>query len=497
MKWKPLIFLIFISILAILFRMLFVSEGFFGTDAYYHHAVVKQSLEKGYLSNDNDLEVCYEGVKGGHPVGYYSLHYYFAKIFGLGAAFYFIPLMLGILSIVTAFFLVKRLFNERTAYLTSFLMAVSLSFVSMSLPKTFRGDNLVYPLLILGLLLVWNSISSVPAASPALALSNRKWKIAALVGLVLGASSFLWNGYIIILLCADAALLSFMLYNYFFGKVEKWQVVSAVIMFVLQMALVLPIAFLLMSRSLKGFVFATEYLPLLNLALISTLIILYASQNQSLRRKVALLFGVSLALIITAFIFKEDVTMLLQGMGSLQRQTTDTVVELVTTDLYRVYLHFGPLILTSLIGFFFILKLSQQKAYFLGAMLPALYAAYSANRFLFFASFFVLSLSAVALEAFLNFRWKNKRVALIFVTAFLAVAIIQSVQALNFVTGQPISEQAISALKYFGDNTPERSCLISSSGGAVYYYADRYGYLPTLGGETGERAKKYAELMLS
>ena len=77
------ILLIILVLFAFGVRLVTLPKGdFLGADNFYHYSILKQSYENKELSTDNNLDVCYEGVKGGHPVGFYLIPYWLSYIMG-------------------------------------------------------------------------------------------------------------------------------------------------------------------------------------------------------------------------------------------------------------------------------------------------------------------------------------------------------------------------------------------------------------------------------
>jgi asparagine N-glycosylation enzyme membrane subunit Stt3 len=125
---------------------------FLDPDTYFHGTVIFQAIKNGKFTNRNDLDLCYKGSVL-HPHGYYFIHYLMTRTFG-EIGFWLSSIVYYILTMILLFLLVKALYNKKIALLTVALLSFTYGNAQRSEIGSFRGENIIMPLLLLSLLMI-------------------------------------------------------------------------------------------------------------------------------------------------------------------------------------------------------------------------------------------------------------------------------------------------------------------------------------------------------
>ncbi|MDP1694438.1 MAG: glycosyltransferase family 39 protein [Candidatus Woesearchaeota archaeon] len=468
---------------AALLRIIFWQPDIYGSDFFYHYTVTEQAIANGKLSNDNNLAMCYEGVKQGHPHGFYFLPYIGGKILGLDNAFIILPVLLGLISLILTYMLLKKLFSKRVAMVALFFLAISVGHISKSFPFSWRGENLIYPLLLGALLTLYT------------ALFEKKKIYAIISGILSGASIWFWNGYpLLVLICLGTILLTI---AWKWIKKEK-DMLECILIGMLSMV-TQAIVLIFLSRTIelagKGLVFGRYYYPIIIIVTIAISgVIYYTQKKRSIKPLIVVFFIMGAA---TLF-FMPYIKQILMGFGSVDSlMGTITPTELQTTKWYQYLFAFHILLITSLLGLYqYIKNFTAQKAFFLGLLLPSLYLIGSASRYIYFASIPILALTGIFLEQ----RKKVKKKFDIFIFLTIVLMIFMSVYSL-YAIPKYLSEghhvQNKEPYQFLRENTEKNACIIeiSDQGATTEFLAKRYYYFHSLGADY-TRLKKVHNFLL-
>ncbi|MBU0979735.1 MAG: phospholipid carrier-dependent glycosyltransferase [Nanoarchaeota archaeon] len=411
MHKKEVVFIIFLVVLAVSIRSLTMSkENFIGADSYYHYTVVELGLEQGRLSNHNPLDMCPDGHTGGHPVGFYAIPYYLSFILGLPIAFGMTPALMGALTVVLVYFLTKLWFDRRTAIISSLLMAVSNAHLSRSTALYYRGDNLVYPFLLAGLLFLTMSFR---------AKDRKAWLYAALAGIASGLSSLMWNGHIIVMVAFGVSVMAYLFYSYMFKGRGQLKIILAL---AAQAATILLVhAAIGITHNAARFHF-TYYLPIILPLLAIAALFIHFTKSWSRKTKLLSLGVAVLALVVVAIIFWGKTKLLLTGFGSV-RPIGDLklIQELRPFDFRSFWLNYWVAVFFMPAGLFLYFRhLNRERVMLLGLLLPFSYMMANSLRYMFLASVPFMIVTAICLRYL--FRSKSKLLFTVIITPLAILA---------------------------------------------------------------------------
>jgi len=467
-KRREIILISSILVLAILWRYLFWSPGVFGADTLYHYTIVEQAIEKGKLSNENNLAVCYEGVKGGHPVGFYAIPYFIGKSIGLDKAFIVIPMLLGILGLLVAYVLLKNLFNIKVALITLFFSAISLAHVSKSFPFSYRGENVIFPFLALSLLFLYK------------AYKDKKRSMAVGSGIVSGITMWFWNGYPLVIIIFLASSCSYLIYKYWRKEKDIQSDIKMTAISIIAQGITLGVIALTTNLWGKGEIFWRDYYP----AIVGASLVMLATVYLSIERKTHMpLIIIGIISVISTIWFIPQIKEVFSGFGSIQAHNLAQTPELLRPQLNQLFFAFHVLLLTSLAGILtYIKKFDEKKAFFLGLLLPSLYLVFSATRYVYFATIPIITLAAIFLD---NKKIVRKKFDIfIFVTAALMILLfIYSLYAIPRFYTDNLHIKETKPYKFLRESSEKDACImdISSRGATVEYFAKRYFFFHSLG----------------
>lgn len=468
-------------------RTALIGEEKYGSDFFFHYTIVEQSLEKGRLEARNDLAYCYEGVIAGHPIGYYAIPYYIGKAIGLNWAFIVVPVLFGMLGLLMTYGFLRELFNKRIALLTVFFGAVSLAHASKSYMFSYRGDNIVYPLLIGSLWLLYKAFKENKG--------KKKMGYAISSGAISGLTSLFWNGYPFVFVVYFLAILGYVGYKYVVKEEIKQECRSAGIGIIAQ-AITFYMIFWIVEFHAKGLLFGRDYYPLgLGLMLISLYVVYLARKKKSQSP----LIIYSIVLITGALLLQNKIKLLLAGFGSIRADygVITTSLELYRTSFNQYYTGFFILGVTSIIGlYYFFRKFSKEKALFLGLLLPSIYLMYSAVRYVYIAAIPVIVLTAFFLD---NKKKIGKKFDLF---TFLTGAMIIAMTFWMFYTvetylGSGPSAELKEAYAFVKEELPEDACIIAlqQKGGMTEFLAKKHYYFNSLGFDEERSREVYTFLL--
>ncbi|MFC1704796.1 STT3 domain-containing protein [Nanoarchaeota archaeon] len=484
-------------------RVVTINKDLPGADAYYHYSVLEQDIAKGKLDNINELDLCYGGHKGNHPIGFYAVPYFLSGFMGLKAAFLLTPAIVGVVSLLLAYYLLSLIFGERTAILSVFLIAVSMAHIFRSASTTYRGDNLIYPLMLLSLIFLLKSLTE----------KDLKIKIAysMAAGLVSGLSAIMWNGYMVVIVVFAACLIFYLLYAYLKKQNIQHDLYSSTFaLFAQLITLKFIVNFFVFKEWGKAIDFANNYylqyfiIPLfLFLAALGsyTFLIQKYNKNKFLRSKYSRFAPLTILLLIGVIVllFKSGLLKnILTGFGSLipSSSIAQAIDEIQATTFATIWSDYWILSISSVLGLFFLFKhFDSKKSFFLGLLIPLAYMGLLSKRYTFLMSIPFITLSGVL---FSQLKGKYKKIPLkYFSVAIIFLVGFYSLNSMDSYFRTVVDEDMVEALRYFGDNTDEKSCLITTwtYGGHVQYYAKRHSYTSSVSLDLDRIKKAYIFLL--
>lgn len=466
-----LLLICLIIIGAVFLRIIFWQPDIYGSDFFYHYTVTEQAITNEKLSNDNNLAMCYEGVKQGHPHGFYFLPYIGGKILGLDNAFIILPVLLGLISLMLAYMLLKKLFNRKVAMIALFFLAISVGHISKSFPFSWRGENLIYPLLLGALLTLYT------------ALFEKKKIYAVISGMISGVSIWFWNGYPLLILIYLCTILLTIAWKWIKKEKDLLECIRISILSMVIQAVVL----IFLSRTIelagKGFVFGRYYYPIIIIVTVAISGFIYYAQKKHSIKPLIIAFFIVVAAILFLMPYIKQILMGFGSIDSLIGAVTPT--ELQTTKWYQYLFAFHILLITSLLGLYkYIKDFTAQKAFFLGLLLPSLYLIGSASRYIYFASVPILALTGIFLDQQKKIRKKFD--IFTFITIVLMIFMfVYSLYAIPKYLSEGHHVQNKEPYEFLRENTEKNACIIeiSDQGATTEFLAKRYYYFHSLGAD--------------
>jgi dolichyl-diphosphooligosaccharide--protein glycosyltransferase len=502
-KKREILLIILLLIISFGMRVISINNELSGADAYYHYSVLEQNIAQGRLDNINSLDLCYGGHKGNHPIGFYAIPYFLSGFIGLSMAFLLTPVIVGVVSILLTYYLLSLIFGKRTAIISSFLIAVSIAHIFRSAATMYRGDNLVYPFILLSLIFLLKFLIE----------KDFKKKIAysTAAGLISGLSAIMWNGYMVAIVVFVACLGFYMLYEYLKKQDIRQNVFFSFIAVLTQfIVLKLTVKLFVFKEGGKAIEFANNYylqyiiiplvLFLISLEAYNVLIKKY-KKNKFLKLKYSRFVPLITLLVIGAIVVSlksSSLINVLTGFGSLIPGTSiaQATDEIQATRFVTIWSDYWILSLFSVAGLFFLFKqFDSKKSFFLGFLIPLVYMGLLSKRYSFLMSIPFIALSGVFLNLFVDkykkIQWKYIIGIVIVVLGFYSAGKVGVY--LRTVTDESMTE----SLQYFGDNTDEDSCLITlwTYGSHVQYFAKRHSYTSSVSLDLGRIKGAYTFLL--
>ncbi|MBU1975845.1 MAG: glycosyltransferase family 39 protein [Nanoarchaeota archaeon] len=527
---------IWLIIILIVFLALFIflrlpTPDYWGSDALFHHVVVENNARMGKFVSENPLAVCYQGIQGIHPLGYYVVPHVLWPFLGVNTAFYVTPVLFGLAILILVFLLYRRLFCKKTAVLTLLLLTISYAFLTRTFAGSYRGDTFVLPFMLASLLF---GIMYLETKS-----FKRKAIYAAICGGISGLSATMWNGYPLVIFVVLISIALYLLYTYVKGETIKHNANASAIA-VLSQGLFLVIARLLTPFYAKGLnFFENYYLYFILLPFLALIAYIYLTDKTKKRAKMLIIPAI--LAILLAILKWNVIKTFLSGFGSVTREGMQ--VSELTVSLANYWNAYWILITLAILGIFSYLKMFNDKkvgaryVYYLGYMIPIAYVAFTARRFLFLSSLFMLLLVALFLRDYLNgksqpvfkmylyllvlyialyfsilslyymiamiilvlamfltIKWHKQAHKFIVILILLFGMTLYTVHIAESSEDFTVQPPKMAAFDWIKENTYPSSCFITTQMNIqqVMHYTGRHAFLPSLGGLSG---KRYQDIM--
>lgn len=469
MKKQTIFIYLLLIVIVTIFSRIFFWEGMEGPDFSFHYTIVDQAL-KGTTSifdPHNTMAYCGEGIISGHPFGYYLIPYIFAKVIGIDAAFYILPILFGIISVLISYFLLARIYSPRVGLLTAFFLSISLAHITKTYPDIYRGETITYPFLLLSLYFAYLFLTE----------ERHRLRNAVLGGVLSATPSIFWSGYIlgifVYIMAIGAVVIFRFLKNADLMSDAKYLIASFAAQF-----LALFFFYLIIPLHGKGRDFLFYYYPFVLLCIAIGYATLVWSQ------KVRSLYPLAILTVVAGLIVylaRSRLSVLLEGFGSIA-SSSNLAAELTPVTPVAMLFFFGGLYLMWLAALIWmIIKMDHRAAFILGWFLPIYYTMTRASRFLYLASIPMVAMASAFLS---NSKVVKKKFDIfVFLTAvFLAIQ-----PVLLFATTPdyfaPVNKEFINTLSFIEENTPEDACIVAikNKGSVIERVAQRTNYFNTLG----------------
>ena len=467
---KQTIFIYILCIIAIaIFSRVFFWEGMEGPDFSFHYTIVDQAL-KGTTSifdSRNAMAYCGEGVIPGHPFGYYLIPYLFAKAIGIDAAFYILPILFGIISVLISYFFLARIYSPRVGLLTAFFLSISLAHITKTFPNVYRGETITYPFLLLALYFAYLFLTE----------EQHRLRNAILGGIMSAVPFLLWNGYILEIFVYIMAIGAVVVFR-FFKNADLMRDAKCLLASFLVQFLALFFFYLFIPIMGKGRDFLLYYYPFILFCIVVGYATLVWSQKVRSLYPLAILTVVAGAI---GYLARSRLSILLEGFGSIT-SSSNLAAELTPVTPPAMIFFFGGLYLMWLAALIWmIIKIDHRAAFILGWFLPIYYTMTRASRFLYLASIPMVAMAS----AFLSNSKIVKKKFDIFVFLTVIFLIIQPVIlfAVAPTYFAPQNEEFMKTLKFIKEHTSEDACIVAikNKGSTIERVAQRNNYFNTLG----------------
>ncbi|MBT3406696.1 hypothetical protein HN419_06040 [Candidatus Woesearchaeota archaeon] len=490
------ILLIILVLFAFGVRLVTLPKGdFLGADNFYHYSILKQSYENKELSTDNNLDVCYEGVKGGHPVGFYLIPYWLSYIMGPFNALAISSALYAAISILLCFLLFKLLFNSQIAFIASFLIAGTNAHLARSVALIYKGDNLISIFLFLGLIFAVKMLEEDRL--------RLKLYYALGVGFATGLATMFWNGYLLVLAIVNTSIILYILYEYIKQKEVRLNLIAASVALAVQFVLVEALGHMFVT------IFADFYKVTYILYFILPAFILFGvleifgrlgQKDVRLRYLPFVLFAL-FGLII--FVWKFAMILeILTGFGYIKADDpfSQNIQELTPLTWSYLWFHVWFFILTAIGGLYFLFKNMTAKRVFAILLVVVFgYMMIVSKRYVFLASIPIQLCSALFIYALINSFKKYKKWLYVVPILLILVNAAYSVNAVTTHLNPRVDDDFKNSLYYLQDNSEDKSCVISTweKGGMVQAYSGRHSYTSSVGGQHIERIKTVNDFFLN
>lgn len=464
MKKELLIFLIVIGV-SVFYRTVHLSDPkLFGNDPYFHLAVIKDAVSKGFIDFTPNWSYYPEERPLFEPAGLYAPTIIVAKTFqplGLNIvhAIKTVPVIFGITGLAFLYLLVREVFNDKTAALTVFALSVSVAHVYRSMAGHYRGDNFFLTLTIISF------YAFVKAHK------NNDWKQKILLftasGVIGGLNYFFWNGYPLYLVLVTTSLVAGVVSAFIKGELGKKKLVGFMTPVI---ALIIVLAARELSKTYRYApqlffepLFATQIMP----STLALCLLLFFSQKKlgSWKKRLLTIF---LLCVVTATLVLALKPGLINDLSSRYFFTNQhqgfygTVSELTPPEPGFLWVGFTYyLILTPLGVGIMLYELDFKKGFLLGALLVSAFLLFSAKRYSFVTSPFLLIPAAVfvnqAHQQISKTRWRN------YATHLIVTALIPSLLLGFYYTshlGYRSSNDWLQAFEWMSDNLEEGPVLV-------------------------------------
>lgn len=439
-----------ILILAFAIRLITFKEKYLlAYDPYFHYAVSRYIIENGEFPFFWNLANAPTGRYINEPLGLYYIGVFFYKIlpFSFFDTFKLTPAIVGTLSLIPFYFLVKEIFNRRVALYSSLILAILPAFVYRGLAGFYRGDVFFIFFMFFAFYFFIKSIKTL------------KLNYAIISGLFFGFTAYVWNGYIFGYIILAGFILIYSFYSFIKEEELKNMLIFYSISFIIGIGMILllkqiqPVAGLFI-KDLALFVFPST----LALALLFEF-----SKSRITKKTPFLIVLFALVAIIVLAFTPEIVKKLIGGYGLVRPKTGTlaTTAELQPLTIELLWGKFNLLTIAFVVGlvpFLKNFKFEKEKIFLVSWLLASIFILYGGLRYTFIAS------PAIAVISALVFEFPEIKIEKKYIMIFFSLAIFfSSILCLEYVEGvKPgFNEYWEDAMLWLKDNTPEDSVVLS------------------------------------
>lgn len=487
-KAYPILFAIALIALAFRITTLRFDNLLLGGDPWYHYKIAKILLETG----EYPMWEYYTRYPYGEPViappGFYYLPVMLYKLAALTGISFFrvfqlLPAIIGVLSIIPFYLLIKELFNRKTGLIAALLLAISPAGITRALAGYYRGEVFLVFTMLFALYLFVMSL-------------RKKLYFSVLAGVFLFLGGLFWNGWPFALgvLSAVAGLTA--IFNYLknlpLGKLAMSYGIAS--------ALGLSLIYIVRETFYKYEAGIKEIGPVilgfkLVVAFLLLLVLLEGLRTVMAKNRNARVFFLSVSfLVLLLYTYKSGYIKPLEGYYQYLENVRGIALTEVPTHIWRLgiseqrsvtlpYLSqvYSILLILAPIGLLLTLKkgLSQRSAFALAFTFSTVPLLVFQIRFAFIAAPALCLLSALPLDKALRrcgFKGNSKRVILL--TAVILMLFSVNLHAANRYVSEArpfVSQDLYEALDWMSENTPEDSIVLAwwDYSGPIAAIADR------------------------
>ncbi|MEM0147936.1 MAG: hypothetical protein QW139_02865 [Candidatus Micrarchaeaceae archaeon] len=497
-------------------------QGFFEPDGFYHYSVMMQAVQNHFIIPAYSKYSCFPShCPITEPSGLYYVTIIPYLIFGGMLSIYnierYIPIMFGVLDMIGAYFLAKKLAGSNMlGLLGMFFVAISSGDIARTSALVYRGDGFITIFLIVALLLLLKAFDS----------TKRKYTYMLASSAILGIGMGVWNGAPFMVIVYILALV--FIEAYAFVRGDKGLLRDAVLAGISLLAayaiqhLYIYTNIIKGGQALSSWHFFIFYAPMLLGGLFAYYLLSnkarIASTGAARLRFLAIVSAVIAIAIFSAFYsYLEEIA----GGGGLviaNNALAKTIQELMPPTFNFLWVSFSLQLYLAPIGIAAFLVLSQRisdkkgthaflaiAAYFIATF----YLQLNAQRFNSLVAVPMAIFSAYAIYAFGVIAFRSKRhygfAKLEYIYAAIAIAALLyafsiSLQGSNQeVQADNINPQFLQAVAWLRNNTPANATVLTlwPDGSVVEGWGDRQSYMDSVGGQDASKIYKFAMFLMN
>ncbi len=514
-NWVVPVLLVLLAAVTLALRLYPLLHGeFLGPDSFYHASVVRNAHESGRLTNHNPLARCPFGLEEGPPRGMYFLPWLLSFAFPVKTAMVLAVLTFALLSVTAAYVLLKRLFSAEVALAGAFLFSVCFAFLQRSAALTFRGELFALPFFLLAL--YWMAGIFGPG--------EWRWKDAVLSGCMLGITSMVWNGFLILVAVYWAALFAPLMVKWVSLQRQKGRLgpqkarrgwfcylanpAGGALLSLLASSLLFALSLSLTPQvGMGGLFLRWSWLPLVGLG---ALLVLWAARWEkgiSVPERLAALASkdmvhwLAILALVGVLIF-----IVVGGKDLLSALSPDrllsfgegffsTVSETQPLGFGDVWRDFGLLFILIIPAVpVLALRFDERRALFAGWLVASAALMLLFRRFAFLAALPLVALIALLAVEFV----KSKRLLALLVALVLVVSGAHSLKQSSSFLIPMSTKQFVDILASLGERLPADACIVSmwDISSLVQWHAKLPTYTSSAGGQDIDRIERTTTFFL-
>ncbi len=492
--------LIIILILALAMRTYSLRlYAFLGNDPFLHASVIRQYMETGNL----DTYELTGGMKRiNEPKGLYWVTILPALMdVPYVTAFQCMPIISGLISVILFYYLLKNLFNNRTALIGAFLLALNVGHAYRTMANFYRGDGFFLTFL-LGVMLTYELMLKEKK-------KGRQLMLACLSALLITGMITVWNGHLLGIAIIIAWLLITQAIAYYKGEKEVTRKLLIYELIVLPTYLLFNWLFMNNGVITNLFLYAPGAIEAHTiLVLMPAILSMICYLSIKLKKKARII--IMLSLFSGALIFAGLNSSLISGVLSTSIFFTSKIYTIGVSELLAptpyltwamhnisYYFMWPGLIL-------FALMLTRMKEWgrlmLLAYTIPVLFLMLNYGRYSFLGAVITTSMTAVILNYGYSQAKKIKQFKKLAIGIPITVLTIYSIVSANTIPlfNPRVDVEWIPALEWVKDNLePGITASWWDHGSWIQYYTEFPTLVDSVYGQVEHRIKRIAKFLVT